>query len=66
MSRRRKSRWGAGDLAKGKEVPDNQKHDRSPEEEESMGRKQGRQKGFQKLAVPLSTKCALLPGTPWT
>lgn len=65
--RRRKSRWGTGDPAKGKEVPDNQKHARSPGEEESQWEENGAGKReFQKLAVALSMKCALLPGTPWT
>lgn len=65
--RRRKSRWGTGDPAKGKEVPDNQKHARSSGEEESQWEENGAGKReFQKLAVALSMKCALLPGTPWT
>ena len=49
--RRRKSRWGTGDPAKGKEVPDNQKHARSSGEEESQWEeKWGRQKGISETS----------------
>lgn len=43
-TKRRKSRWGAGEPAMAKEVPDHQKHARGPGEEDGK-EKWDRQKG---------------------
>lgn len=44
MTKRKKSRWGAGEPAMAKEVPDDQKHARDTGEEDRK-EKRGRQKG---------------------